>query len=290
MNTDNLSLTLSRINGKPFVKKQRKFKSENHTDHSWYSIKDTPMQKKEDDDVFNFLEETKKPKFTKLDPNCVYGTYNAPKAGTPDKLPLPTRKYSGKISGLASDKESSQEKDSLESKSVSKETEKCEIFEFLQPLKPFNLELEGCDYSDMDNDFIEKSKINSIDIIRLRAFFGYYHNIQQLYDDVMYLLKYTLSERCKNLYANYYLSEMIYLVQALFRDKERNEMFCKMYKTDLEYRFNMNGGLKVHGKWNKVIGAQRKYISVDDYIPVVNDDNTLDRIKTSKTSICKGGC
>lgn len=132
---------------------------------------------------------------------------------------------------------------------------------------------------------LNKTDITNIEIIRIRAHFGYYHKLQTLYDDIMYLLKNTLSNRCKNLFAKYYLSEIIYRVQTLFKDRVRRKEFTKLYEKDFQYKIDRNWFLKVEGKWNKIVGPQRKYIDVDHYVPAIEDSEALERLTTTKTSI-----
>lgn len=138
--------------------------------------------------------------------------------------------------------------------------------------------------------FFSRDDILNLEVIRLRAYFQYYHKIDDLYKDLMKLLKHTISARCKNVLAKYYVSEILYKIQSLFKDKERIQKFKALYKKDFEYKFELNTLLKVEGRWTKKPGPQRKYINIDDYIPVIEDEEVKQRMKTSKTSLCNGGC
>ena len=289
METDKLNIVLSRISKSPFIRKEIKTKVDNNTENSCFSFKESPAPQK-NEDTFNFKEEISKIKFEKLNPDDVYGSYKAQNNLDNKLLAQNKREYSGDISGGASEKDSSAFKGSKDSSIGEKDSEPYEIYDFIKVLEPNGLQEEGLAEMDYENLFFEKSKILNIDIIRLRAYYGYYHRLQNFYDDIMQLLKYTLSKKCKNMYAKYYLSELIYYTHNLFKDKGRIEKFNLIYKEDLNYRFSINLSLKVHGKWNKVIGSQREYIPVDEYINVVDDNDAFDRLKTSKTSICKGGC
>lgn len=84
------------------------------------------------------------------------------------------------------------------------------------------------------------------------------------------------------------MSEVIYRVQTLFKDKERRREFVKLYEKDFQYKIDRNWFLKVEGKWNKVVGPQRKYIHVDHYVPAIEDSEAFERLNTTKTSICNG--
>ena len=99
------------------------------------------------------------------------------------------------------------------------------------------------------------------------------------------MLKYTLSSRCKNWGAKYYVTDILHKVHTLFRDKKRKREFLELYEKDYEHKFGINELLKIEGKWNKVPGPQRKFIPVDNYIPVVDEEETMERLKTTKSSI-----
>lgn len=106
----------------------------------------------------------------------------------------------------------------------------------------------------------------------------------------MILLKYTLAHRCTNIPAKFYVTELIYKVQNLFSDKQRREEFKKLYREDFQHKFDLNILLKAQGKWNKKPGPQRKYYAINDYYPVIDREDTLSRLQTSKTSQCNGDC
>lgn len=287
--TDNLNIVLSRMSNSPFIKKGKKAKLDNNDDQSNINTKEESIPLK-NNDKFSFHEELSKIKFEKLNPDDIYGSYKTQNDINTELLEQNKKEFSGDVSVAGSEKDSSEIKESKNSCMKDKELEPYEIYEFIKVLQPNGLKGEGLGEMDHENVFFEKSKIFHIDIIRLRAYYGYYHKIQSFYDDIIHLLKYKLSERCKNMYAKYYLSELIYLTYTLFKDKIRIDKFNCLYKEDLNYRFSINLSLKVHGKWNKVIGSQREYIPVDQYVNVIDDNDTFDRLKTSKTSVCGGGC
>ena len=90
--------------------------------------------------------------------------------------------------------------------------------------------------------------------------------------------------------AKFYITEIIYKVQNLFNDKLRREEFKRLYKEDFRHKFDLNVLLKAQGKWNKKPGPQRKYYHISNYYPVIDRDDTLSRLQTSKTSKCNGDC
>ena len=251
-------------------------------------------------DVYLNLEEAEEhpEPFFKFNPKDVLGSNQLNKStpslepdGTPAAKELlnPNRKISKDI-----DKSDSDEKDDSDYKDNLDEETKAflnsGVYTLTHPLKEQGLKEEGCSESTYENMFFHKHDIKNIEVIRLRAYFEYYHKLQHLYDDLMTLLKYTLDKRCKNLCAKYYVTELIYKVQTLFRDKKRIEEFKKLYKEDFDYKFEMNILLRVQGKWEKKPGPQRKYFAVNDYVPVTKDEDTLKRMVTSKTSKCNGDC
>lgn len=235
------------------------------------------------------FSESKQPiKFLKLDPNDVYGSYQTSKHKEktldPEETPVANeilnscRKVSNDmdIFGVKEEKDDSDSRENYEKED--KTFINLGIYSFTHPLKEEGLREEGCTESSYVNMLFLKQDIRNIEVIRLRAYFQYYHRLENLYEDVMDLLKYTLAERCKNIFAKFYLSDIIHKVQTLFRDKKRMNTFKKLYKEDYDYKFTMNELLKAQGKWHKEPGPQRKYIAVDEYVAVTNDPETLERL------------
>lgn len=164
------------------------------------------------------------------------------------------------------------------------------VYKFTHPLKEVGLQEEGCVEPSYANMFFMKKDIKNIEVIRLRAYFEYYHELGNLYEDMMSMLKYTLAHRCKNACAKYYISEIIHCVQSLFKDTNRIETFRRLYKEDFDYKFEQNNFLKISGTWNKTIGPPREFKQIDRYYPVIDREETLKKLKTTKTSQCSGDC
>lgn len=243
------------------------------------------------------LGDAKQPlKFFKFDPNDVYGSYQVSelkdKTLDPGDTPVahelmnPNRKVSNDmdIFGVKEEKDDSDSKENLDPNAFIN----LGIYSFTHPLREEGLKEEGCTDESHVNMFFCRQDLKNIEVVRLRAYFGYYHKLQPLYEDIMTLLKYTLSERCKNVLAKYYISNIMYKVHTLFRDRRRADEFHRLYKEDFDYKFTLNELLKAQGKWSKEPGPQRKYISVREYVPVTNDPDTLTRLDTKKTSKCSG--
>lgn len=90
--------------------------------------------------------------------------------------------------------------------------------------------------------------------------------------------------------AKYYVTEIIYKVQSLFKDIERRKKFKELYEKDFRVKYeNCEYSKTNFSKWNKKPGPQRKYIPVDDYVPIISDGDIEERMKTTKTSMCQGG-
>lgn len=245
-------------------------------------------------------EEAKQPiEFFRFNPNDVYGSYKhselKDKTVDHDETPVVNeilnsqRKMSSELEifGIKDSKmegDSKDDSDDDDRKNISQG-----LYAFTQPLREEGLKEEGLTEDSYANMFFHKEEIHHLDIIRLRAYFGYYHDLTTLYNDVMKLLKTTLSNKCGNVLSKYYISDIIHKVQTLFTDKQRRIEFRRLYKQDYEYKYDVNKLITVEGKWDKKPGPQRKYIRVEEYVPVVSD-NTLERMNTSKTSQCTGDC
>lgn len=157
-------------------------------------------------------------------------------------------------------------------------------YDLIKNISTFGLKEEGCLEESYENQFFAEDDLKHIEVIRLRAYYQYYHKIDNLYKDIMALLKYTISKRCKNVLAKYYVTEILYKVQSLFQDKDRIAEFKKFHKKDFAMRFDNNCYLKVQGKWCKKPGPKRKYIPIDDYAPIIDDNDTVNRMRTTKTA------
>lgn len=298
--TDTFNLVVSRTT-RPFIRKYIYKNGLNYT-------KETERQQsgnsitgfKINGDVYLNLEEAEEhhEPFYRFNPKDVFGSMplsnsaaNIEPDGTPAAKELlnSNRKISKDIDRSDSDeKDDSDYKDKIDDET--KAFLNSGVYTLTHPLKELGLKEEGCLETTYENMFFHKHDIKNIEVIRLRAYFEYYHKLQHLYDDLMILLKYTLAKRCKNLCAKYYVTELIYKVQTLFKDKKRIEEFKKLYKEDFDYKFEMNILLRVQGKWEKKPGPQRKYFAVTDYVPVTKDEDTLKRMITTKTSKCNGDC
>ena len=299
-NTNKISCVLSRYEQRPFFgKSSTKYWANilcNLSDDQAHAITNG-----NNDDIspMRDLEESKQPlEFYKFDPNDVYGSYkhselkdktiDAEDTPVPDEILNSQRKVSNELDVFGVREERAESKENVEEEEWNHGNQ--ELSSFTQPLKEEGLKEEGCAEETYTNMFFHKDDIHHIEVIRLRAYFGYYHDLQTLYNDVMELLKTTISDRCKNVLAKYYISDIIYKVQTLFKDKQRRDEFKKFYKRDFDHKYELNKLLKIEGRWEKKPGAQRKYIHVDEYVPVTDEDDTLERLNTSKTSLCNGDC
>ena len=318
--SDELNLVLSRT--VPFVGKDsimyRQEAPPLHTNNDEISIPNSSEYAK--DMNLNLNESVQPIEFFKFDPDDVYGSFkntdkvkNEPSnaANTPiaRELLQGSRKISNDLDMFGQkeradscdtekEKFKSEEKKKVSNKEIDDENEEdktvafinLEIYQYTHPRKEEGLKEEGCSEDNYVNKFFHKHDIKNIEVIRLRAYFGYYHKIQSLYDDIIALLKWTLSHRCKNMLAKYYITEIMHSVHTLFRDKTRIGHFKRLYSEDLDHKFDINELLQVKGRWSKDPGEQRKYISVSEYIPVVDKEGTLARFDTTKTSVCSGSC
>lgn len=276
-------------------KSSTKYWVNTHSDLEGGQTHSTLNANKDDISPMINLEESKQPlKFFKFNPNDVYGSYKQleykDKTIDPEETPIANEMFNSqrKVSNDMDIFGIKEERDESESKGNTDDDERIYInqgvYSFTHPLREEGLKEEGCTEESYENMFFLRDDIHHIEVIRLRAYFGYYHNLQSVYEDVMELLKTTLSDRCRNVLAKYYISDIIYKVQTLFKDNQRMEEFKRLYKQDFEHKYELNKLLKVEGSWNKKPGPQRKYIHVDEYVPVTNDDDTLERLNTSKTS------
>lgn len=283
-----LSLVVSRFGNKPFLGKIGK---KNYADEVQYP--DNGLSKVPSANPSTAVDRSldeEKTQFYRFDPNEVYGSF---KPGNPSKsdrndmnttandIIKNTRKFSKELCGEGKDDSSF---DKAQSEEYGKAIDELEIFTFTKPLQPEGLVEEGCQNIDYENLLISQTDIKHLEHIRLRAYFGYYHQLQPLYEDIVILLKYVLANRCKNSLAKVYISEIMFKVQTLFKDRKRALEFKRIYREEYDYKFELNYFLKVEGKWDKIVGPQRKYIHVNEYKPVINDEETLSRLKTTKTS------
>jgi hypothetical protein len=292
--TDKITLHLSRTENTPFIGKNSNKWNLSEAENK-LNINNQEESKLEDDKL-NLKSVAQNDNYYKFDPNDVYGSFkithhfkedNEEKSPTADEIIKNVRKMSNEImnsDGDVSDVVHIRQDSDIDGKPI----DELEIFNLTKPLSSEGLVQEGGPDIDYENRLFKTTDITNIEIIRIRTHFGYYHKLQTLYDDIMFLLKNTLSKRCKNLYAKYYLSEIIYRVQTLFKDKARAKEFEKLYENDFKYKIDRNWFLKVGGKWNKVIGLQRKYIAVDRYVQAIDDSEALERLTTTKTSKCDG--
>lgn len=288
---DKLSLIASRIENKPFYdtshEKYHRFKETSTVKRDNFG----KFVKSQGEDPVPFQDPYEPVCFTKLNPNDVYGSYimSKERLNSIDAEETPAAKEF--INHNKRHDEDFDEFDSSEGKLDDNDKEgdtkdgyNVGVYEFTHPLKEVSLKEEGCTEASYTDLFISKKEVKNIEVIRLRAYFGYYHRLRNLYEDVMHLLKYTLGVRCKNTLAKFYITEIIYKVHSLFADKKRRAEYKRLYKEDFDYKFEINVLLKVHGKWSKSPGPMRSFIPVDDYVPVTESEDILSRLNTTKTS------
>ena len=148
-------------------------------------------------------------KFDKFDPKEVYGSYaklhmqddklkNTDHEDTnvaKDMLNM-KRKSSLEFDNIAKvERLSNSEADNNDSVDHQNSADSCYENIYIKPLEQKGLKEEGCNEESHVNLFFGKDDIKHIEVIRLRAYYLYYHKIDSLYQDIMDLLKYTISTR-----------------------------------------------------------------------------------------------
>lgn len=132
--------------------------------------------------------------------------------------------------------------------------------------------------------------LSNINCAKFRADFGYYSNLSQLYQDILKMIYFTMRVRSSGIHSNIYLTDLICYADSLFRSKKRLSNHMKVYQEIInqQFEFSKVTFCKVPGNWNKTPFPKRNYEEVTQYLPMVAEKTTLDRMLTSKSSQCEG--
>ena len=199
-----MSIVVSRLKDNPFFDPINK----NKTDRKLLLSRESSekLLKSNGDIHIEVNQEDRSYKLWKLDPNDVYGSLvrNEEKVKVLDPEETPAAKEIINIQRRTSIND--YENDSFNNASDQSELKNeidlkafynTGVYEFTHPLKEIGLKEEGWTEDSYTNLFLLKSEIKSIETLRIRAYFEYYHKLQNLYNDFMALFKYTLDYRCK---------------------------------------------------------------------------------------------